>query len=150
MSQRKQTTCSGNISCYWTTTYVSCCLILLKPSTFLPMFTNIHTFSLITVALFPSKTYEVHTPKVAHQTLILGLWSGRWWNSRESPVQYPQFCLLTSPEKWRTPISNELFNEESEVIPRPSHSWTWHEYARQMIYPSLRCQSIAVARRFPN
>jgi hypothetical protein len=53
----------------------------------------------VTVASSPSKEYGPHTPnsKMAHHTVTLGLWSGRWWISRGLLWgQYRKFCLLTA------------------------------------------------------
>jgi hypothetical protein len=79
----------------------------------------------VAVTSSSSKKYGPHIPKskMAHHTVTLGLWSGRWW--RLWGLLWDQcrkFCFLTVLRRYRrTTILNELLNNKSAVLIRPSY-----------------------------
>jgi hypothetical protein len=72
---------------------------------------------------------------MAHHTVTLGLWSGRWRSSRGLLWDQYRKCLLTAKGSLRlyrrTAIFNEPLDNKSAVLNRPSHGVNWerHEHS---------------------
>jgi hypothetical protein len=147
MSPRKETTCPGIISLRipserrdvwavaqscWNHTFSAPCSLKRTSTLGRRKFSSIAQYRsevTVTVISSSSEKYGPHTwnSKMAHHTVTLGLWSGRWWSS-----QHRKFCLLTAKSTLRhyrrTAILNELLDNKSAVLTRPSHklrtAWT--------------------------